>query len=207
MALYDYLTTAYKAGEPIFLSDGLPGTSDMSIRQEMKHLVDTGKVERFCNGIYFLPYRTILGTRGKLSAEQVVEKKYICPKGKISGYITGFQLANLYGFTTQNPACIEVCSNMATSRQRKIDLNGRKVILYRPVAEITERNRPVLQFLDLMLNIDKYSELPTGQMQRQIEKTIQALDINFSDIKKYISEYPDRVYRNIYNGGIIHVLV
>jgi hypothetical protein len=207
MALYDYLTETYGKGEPIFLSDDLPGTSCASVRQEMKHLVDTGKVERFCNGIYYLPYMTILGTKGKLSVEQVVEKKYICPDGKISGYITGFQLANLYGFTTQNPACIEVCSNLATSKQRRIDLNGRKVLLYQPVARITEDNRPVLQFLDLMLNLDKYSELSGKQMKEQIEKAIRALNISASDIKKYISGYPDRIYRNIYNGGIIHVLV
>jgi hypothetical protein len=207
MVLYDYLITTYGKGEPIFLSDDLPGSSSASIRQEMKHLTDTGKVERFCNGVYYLPYLTILGTKGKLSVEQVVEKKYICPDGKISGYITGLQLANLYGFTTQNSACIEVCSNLATSRQRRMDLNGRKVLLYQPVAEITEENRPVLQFLDLMLNIDKYSELPIEQMQRQIEKTIRALNVRIPDIKTYISGYPDRIYRNIYKGGIIHVLV
>ena len=64
----------------------------------------------------------------------------------------------MYGFTTQNPACIEVCSNEATTKQRKVDIDGRRVIVYKPVTEITEENITTLQFLDLMSSIDKYSE-------------------------------------------------
>lgn len=56
----------------------------------------------------------------------------------------------MYRFTTQNSACIEVCSNEATTKQRKMDMDGRKIIVYKPVAEITEENRTTLQFLDLM---------------------------------------------------------
>ena len=59
----------------------------------------------------------------------------------VSGYITGIQLANRYGFTTQNPSCYEVCSNEASTKQRKVDVDGRQIIVYKPVVEVSKENR------------------------------------------------------------------
>jgi hypothetical protein len=43
------------------------------IRQEMKQLVDEGKLERLFNGVYYLSYTTILGTKGKMSVDRYVD--------------------------------------------------------------------------------------------------------------------------------------
>lgn len=204
--LYDYLISNYDKDEPIFLSE-IPGNSKDYIRQEMKQLVDEGKIERLYNGVYFLSYTTILGTKGKVSIDKFVEKKYILYQGKVSGYITGIQLANMYGFTTQNPACIEVCSNEATTKQRKLDIAGRKIIVYKPLAEITEENKSALQFLDLMTSIDRYSELSGEELQRKLWDFVKLLNVDFEKVKEYISLFPDRVYRNIYQGGLMSELV
>ena len=83
--LYDYLCENYEKGEPIFLSE-LPGKSKDSIRQEMKKLADEGKVERLFNGVYYLTYTTILGTRGRVSVNKYVDKKYINANGETTGY-------------------------------------------------------------------------------------------------------------------------
>ena len=85
----------------------------------MKALCDKGKLKRFCNGVYYLPYMTVLGTEGKMSLDKYIEKRYLRNKNKEEGYITGLGLANKYGFTTQNPSIYEVCSNNATTKQRK----------------------------------------------------------------------------------------
>lgn len=204
--LYDYLISNYDKDEPIFLSE-LPGNSKDYIRQEMKQLVDEGKIERLYNGVYFLSYTTILGTKGKVSIDKFVEKKYILYQGKVSGYITGIQLANMYGFTTQNPACIEVCSNEATTKQRKLDIAGRKIIVYKPLAEITGENKSALQFLDLMTSIDRYSELSGEELQRKLWDFVKLLNVDFEKVKEYIALFPDRVYRNIYQGGLMSELV
>ena len=204
--LYDYIIANYDKDEPIFLSE-LPGNSKDYVRQEMKQLVDDGKVERLYNGVYYLAYTTILGTKGKVSVDKYLEKKYIAPGGAVSGYITGIQLANMYGFTTQNPACIEVCSNEATTKQRKVDIDGRKIIVYKPVTEITEENRATLQFLDLMSSIDKYSELTGDLLIEKLQQFVKAINVDFEQVKKYISLFPDRVYRNIYQGGLMNELV
>ena len=204
--LYDYIIANYDKDEPIFLSE-LPGNSKDYVRQEMKQLVDDGKVERLYNGVYYLAYTTILGTKGKVSVDKYLEKKYIAPGGAVSGYITGIQLANMYGFTTQNPACIEVCSNEATTKQRKVDIDGRKIIVYKPVTEITEENRVTLQFLDLMSSIDKYSELTGDLLIEKLQQFVKDINVDFEQVKEYISLFPDRVYRNIYQGGLMNELV
>ena len=204
--LYDYILKNYEKDEPIFLYE-LPGDSRDYIRQEMKKLVDDGKLERLFNGVYYLSYTTILGTKGKMSIDKYVDKKFIKSNGRVTGYITGIQLANMYGFTTQTPACIEVCSNEATTKQRKLCIDGRNLIVYKPITEITKENQAALQFLDLMTTIDKYSEISGNLLRMKLKEFVNILNVDFSIVKRYIALFPDRVYRNIYQGGLMSELV
>ena len=204
--LYDYILKNYEKDEPIFLSE-LPGDSRDYVRQEMKKLVDDGKLERLFNGVYYLSYTTILGTKGKMSIDKYEDKKFIKSNGRVTGYITGIQLANMYGFTTQTPACIEVCSNEATTKQRKLCIDGRNLIVYKPITEITKENQTALQFLDLMTTIDKYSEISGNLLRMKLKEFVNILNVDFSIVKRYIALFPDRVYRNIYQGGLMGELV
>ena len=204
--LYDYILENYEKDEPIFLEE-LPGRSKDSIRQEMKHLTDEGKLERLYNGVYYISYVSILGTKGKVSIEKYVDKKFLNVKGLVSGYLTGLQLANMYGFTTQNSACFEVCSNEATTKQRKINIDGRIIIIYKPLVVITEENKTALQFLDFMSTIDKYNELEEEEYKEKLKRFVKAMNVDFSVVKQYISVFPDCVYRNIYQGGLMNELV
>lgn len=204
--IYDFIIDNYQYGEPIFLNE-LPGKSKDYLRQEMKKLVDDGKLERLYNGVYFLPYVTILGTKGKMSVDRYIEKKYLVKDGNTSGYVTGLQLANQYGFTTQNPAYYEVCSNEASTKQRKQVIDGNTIVVYKPVASITDENKFALQFLDLMSMIDKYSEITGLELADKLKKYVNLVGLDFSVVKKYLPFYPDRVYRNIYEGGLMGELV
>ena len=204
--LYDYIVNNFEKDEPIFLIE-LPGKSPESIRQEMKKLTDEGKMERLYNGVYFRSYETILGTKGKVSVDKFIQKRYLEANGAITGYITGIQLANMYGFTTQNPSCYEVCSNEASTKQRKIDIDGRQIIVYKPVVDISKENKGALQFLDLMSTIDKYSEIRGEEFAKKIKNFISIAGVDFEEVKKYIGLFPDRVYRNIYQGGLMNELV
>lgn len=204
--IYDYIINNYKNGEPILISE-LPASSKDYLRQEMKKLVDEGKLERLYNGVYFLPYLTILGTKGRMSIDKYIDKKYLCINGKTIGYITGLQLANKYGFTTQNPSCYEICSNEATTKQRKMNVDGSTIIVYKPVVSITDNNKSALQFLDLMSVIDKYSELYGPELVTKLKKYVESVKVDFNTVKEYIKLYPDKVYKNIYEGGLMGELV
>ena len=200
--VFDYIIENYKNGEPIFLSE-LPAGSKDYLRQEMKQLVDNGRLERLYNGVYYLSYQTILGTKGRVSMDRYIEKKYL----NGGGYVTGLQLANKYGFTTQNPSCYEVCSNEATTKQRKQVVDGNTIIVYKPVTDITEKNKSVLQFLDLMSMLDKYSEISGKELAIRLKKYVKTVKVDFSVVMELLSLYPDKVYRNIYEGGLMGELV
>ena len=204
--VYDYIIDNYTKGEPIFLSE-LPGESKDYLRQEMKRLVDEGKLDRLYNGVYYLSYVTILGTKGRISIDKYIEKKYLTVDGRVAGYITGLQLVNKYGFTTQNPSCYEICSNEATTKQRKQEIDGNKIIVYKPVSDVTETNRSALQFLDLISVIDKYSEISGEELVSKLKKYVASVKLDFSIVKEYLPFYSDKVYRNIYDGGLMSELV
>ncbi|MBP5415238.1 MAG: hypothetical protein ILN61_08380, partial [Lachnospiraceae bacterium] len=145
--------------------------------------------------------------KGKISIDKYIEKKYLEIDGKTVGYITGLQLANKYGFTTQNPSCYEICSNEATTKQRKQEIDGNTIVVYKPVADVTETNRYALQFLDLMSVIDKYSEVSGKEFAVKLKKYVSNVRLDFSVVKEYLPLYPDKVYRNIYDGGLMSELV
>ena len=204
--IYNYILEKFEYGEPIFFSE-LPGKSKDYLRQQIKKLVDNGNLERLYNGVYYLPYTTILGTKGRISIDKYIEKKYIQTNQETKGYIKGLQLANQYGFTTQNPSCYEICSNEATTGYRRQEVDGNTLIIYRPVREVNEENRASLQFLDLMSEIDKYCEISDDEKIRRIKKFVDINNVDFKMVKEYLPFYPDKVYRNIYEGGVMSELV
>lgn len=204
--IYDYIQKNYEKDEPIFLNE-LPFENKESLRQEMKRLTDTGKLVRVYNGVYYQYYKTILGTNGNLSITKYIVKKYLKKNGKANGFITGLSLANQYGFTSQVPSIVEIVSNDSSTKQRKVEVDGYKLIIYSPVFPITETNLSAIQFLDLMSNIHKYCELNKEELKKKLKEFLLTTNVNFKEVKKYIHLYPDRVYRNIYEGGLMNELV
>lgn len=204
--LLDYIKNNYQNGEPILLEE-FKYKNQAALRQEMKRLTDNGILVRAFNGVYYKAYKTIFNTEGKMSIEQYIKKKYLNDTSSQIGFITGLSLANKYGFTTQVPSQIEITSNKATTQQRRIKIDGYTLIIYSPVVKITEENISSIQFLDLMLNIDKYSELDEIEQKNKLKNYVKITNVNFDCVKKIIGLYPSRVYKNIYNGGLINELV
>ena len=80
-------------------------------------------------------------------------------------------------------------------------------MVYKPVTDITEKNRSALQFLDLMSTIDKYSEISGEELISKLKKYVIAVKLDFQTVKEYLPLYPDKVFRNIYEGGLMGELV
>lgn len=64
-----------------------------------------------------------------------------------------------------------------------------------------------MQFLDLMSTIDKYRELSGEELKSKLREFVSVIGVDFEQVKRYISLFPDRVYRNIYQGGLMNELV
>ena len=203
--LYEYLLDNYKENEPIFLVDNqIDGMTRTNVRQQIKKLADTGKVKRFDNGIYFLPKKTIFKSGSQLAPEKVLECKYLRDKDKRCGYVSGLMFFNQMGLTTQIPMMYEVVSNKATNDYRETSLAKSRVIVRKPKVPITEKNYKVLQFLDMLKDVDVYSEVTGKQLQDRLYRYMDDANLSISEMEPYFSYYPDKLYKNLVETRVIY---
>lgn len=203
--LYEYLLDNYKENEPIFLVDlQVDGMTRTNVRQQIKKLTDTGKVKRFDNGIYFLPKKTIFKSGSQLAPEKVLECKYLRDKDERCGYVSGLILFNQMGLTTQVPMMYEVVSNKATSDYRETSLAKSRVIVRKPKVPVTEKNYKALQFLDMLKDVDVYSEVTGKPLQDRLYRYMDDANLSISEIEPYFAYYPDKLYKNLVETRVIY---
>ena len=201
----DYICYLEK-GESIFSGDiEIPGLSEENLRYHLKKLTDDGIISRFEAGVYYFPKMDILGERMNLSAETVAIHKYIQRRGKRVGYYSGYTLANRMGLSTQVPFTIEITSNYAPAQVRELTIKNRKYIIRRPVAEVTEENVAVLQFLDCLKDIEKCAEEEMDVCGKILSKYAKQNNITKQKIDEFIEEYPVKIYKAIYETGVEYV--
>ncbi len=203
--VYEYLQENYQANEPIFLSDIKLPISDTNLRQNFKVLCDTGKIKRYDTGIYYLPAPSKLKGGITIAPQTVVQYKYIKRNGHVEGYYSGFTFANQMGVTIQVPYTLEIVTNAASANMREISLKGQRVILRKPKTRVTEENYKTLQFLDLLKDIDIYADYIGREIAERLAKYLKDEQITEADIDRYISLYPDKVYRNFYEMRLYRV--
>lgn len=202
--LYDYLMENYGENTPIFVSElDIEGLNESTLRVQIKKMTDAGMLKRFDTGIYFIPKKTIFKSGSTISAMQVIEKKYLKNKDKVCGYLSGYMLVNMVGLTTQVPVVYEVVSNNATTDYRKIMINKTRVIVRRPKVPVTNENVRILQFLDLIKDVDVYSEEEGNSLKKRMLEIMKKLDITFSALEPYLSFYPEKIYKNMYETGVL----
>lgn len=205
MSLYEYLLENYNENEPIFVSEiAIEDMTDVNLRQQIKKLADSGKIKKFDTGIYFIPKKSVFCSGSQLSPYKVIEQKYIRSSKERYGYISGMMLANQMGLTTQVPMIYEVVTNKATKDYRETRLAKTRVVIRKPRVEVTEDNYKTLQFLDLMKDIDSYSEIEGEQLQKHLLRYMQAINLKFSMLEPYLSYYPDRIYKKMYETGLLY---
>ena len=203
--LYEYLLDNYKENEPIFLADlQVDGMTRTNVRQQIKKLTDTGKVKRFDNGIYFLPKKTIFKSGSQLAPEKVLECKYLRDKDERCGYVSGLMFFNQMGLTTQVPMMYEVVSNKATNDYRETSLAKSRVIVRKPKVPVTEKNYKGLQFLDMLKDVDVYSELTGKPLQDRLYRYMDDANLSISEMEPYFAYYPDKLYKNLVETRVIY---
>lgn len=203
--LYEYLLDNYKENEPIFLADlQVDGMTRTNVRQQIKKLTDTGKVKRFDNGIYFLPKKTIFKSGSQLAPEKVLECKYLRDKDERCGYVSGLMFFNQMGLTTQVPMMYEVVSNKATNDYRETFLAKSRVIVRKPKVPVTEKNYKALQFLDMLKDVDVYSEVTGKPLQDRLYRYMDDANLSISEMEPYFAYYPDKLYKNLVETRVIY---
>lgn len=203
--LYEYLINNYKPNEPIFTADIEIGINRNSLRPLLKQLCDQGLIKRFDDGVFYIPSQSRLKGGTPIAAGTVARYRYIKRRGKIEGYYTGYTFANQVGMTLQVPVVIEIVSNEASAVVRDIEIKGQRIRLRKPKTVVNDDNAKVLQFLDLLCEIDRLSDESEEIVSKKLKDIIVKQNIRKEDIDNYISLYPLKVYKNFYEKGVYDV--
>ena len=173
-----YLLENYGYNEPIFLNElSIEGLSENAVRQAVKRLAKSGFLERYDSGIYYIPKQGGLLGKSYLDPSVVIMRKYIQNKSNIYGYVTGLAFANQLGLTTQMPAVIEVVTNREATNGRMITVGSQRARIKKSSIPISNKNAEILQLLDSIGQIEKYTE--------QTKKETIATFITYIQKKKF----------------------
>lgn len=203
--VYEYIENKYKPNEPIFLAElDIPDMKPVSVRQQMKKLTEEGRLKRFDTGIYYIPKKSMFRSGSTLSIDEVIRKKYLQDGVNRCGYVGGILFANQLGLTTQVPALYEVYTNKATTEYRETKLANLRVILRKPYCEIDTKNAETLQFLDLIKEVVDISEVDGEELTKRLLGYMKKKNIGFESMKPFLPYYPDRIYKNMYEVGLLN---
>ena len=197
--LLDFLKSKFGPGKPIFTEDAEPlGLSAGNLRQQFKKLVDAGELSRFEPGVYFLPDPN--HEYYPLSSNMVAEYKYITDGDEIYGYYSGYTFANQLGLCLQVPYKEEIVTNNTTAIAREVKVGKIPFYIRRAKVAVTKENRNVLQLLDLLKDVEEYTDYCCEEEAPDIiRRHILRNKILRADVDKYIENFPLKTYKYIYD--------
>lgn len=203
--VYEYLKNNYIENDPIFLSEiDIPNMKPVSVRQQIKKLTEDGRLKRFDTGIYYLPKKSMFRSGSALSIDEVIRKKYLMDGDNRCGFVSGIMFANRIGLTTQVPGVYEIYTNKATTDYRETQIANIRVIIRKPYTPIDDKNAAALQFLDLLKEVGEISELEGMELSNRLLEYMKKTGIGFETLKPYLSFYPERIYKNMYEVGLLN---
>ena len=197
--LLDFLKSKFGPGKPIFTEDAEPlGLSAGNLRQQFKKLVDAGELSRFEPGVYFLPDPN--HEYYPISSNMVAEYKYITDGDEIYGYYSGYTFANQLGLCLQVPYKEEIVTNNTTAIAREVKVGKIPFFIRRAKVAVTKENRNVLQLLDLLKDVEEYTDYCCEEEAPDIiRRHILRNKILRADVDKYIENFPLKTYKYIYD--------
>lgn len=98
----------------------------------------------------------------------------------------------------------EVVSNKATNDYRETSLAKSRVIVRKPKVPVTEKNYKALQFLDMLKDVDVYSEVTGKPLQDRLYRYMDDANLSISEMEPYFAYYPDKLYKNLVETRVIY---
>lgn len=203
--VWGFLKNNFKENEPILLADiKVSGVADVAVRQQLKKLTEKGLLKRYDTGIYYIPRKSLFRSGSTLSVDDVIRKKYLMDQNGSCGYLSGLLFANRVGLTTQVPMTYEVVTNRATTEYRDTKIGSIRVIIRKPYATVNNENASELQFLDLLKEVDEVSEVDGQELTNRLVAYMKCKGIRFENLRPFLKYYPDRIYKNMYEVGLLN---
>jgi hypothetical protein len=204
MILIDYLLNKYGTNKPILTEElVIPEISYDNLRKQLSRYNSQGIIEKYSQGVYYIPKETILG-KSTLSINDVIYRKYISDDNEIYGYFSGLSFYNKLGITTQVPFVYEIVTNKEKSRVRKITLKNKKIILRKPYATINRNNYLEAQFLEFINNANINDINDNIDI---LKKYIKDNNLNKNIILDLITNYPSKTSKRLIESRLLYEFV
>ena len=133
----------------------------MALSKALSRMVQDKKLEKIEKGIFYKPKLSKFGKVGP-NINEIINKE-IEKDGVIIGYITGINLYNRLGLTTQISNEIEIATN---KRKAPKEILGKKIKFVKVDSKINKETIELLQILDAIKNIKK---VPDGNLSESYE--------------------------------------
>jgi hypothetical protein len=204
MILIDYLLEKYGTNKPIITEElSIPEISYDNLRKQLSRYNSQGILEKYSQGVYYIPKETILG-RSTLSIDDVINRKYITNDNDIYGFYSGLSFYNKLGISTQVPFVYEIVTNKEKSRVREITLKNQKIILRKPYVIINKNNYLENQFLDFINNVNSNDLNDNIDV---LKKYIKDNNLNKNVILDLITYYPSKTSKKLIESRLLYEFV
>ena len=204
MILIDYLLNKYGTNKPILTEElVVPEISYDNLRKQLSRYNSQGILEKYSQGVYYIPKETILG-RSTLSIDDVINRKYITNDNDIYGFYSGLSFYNRLGISTQVPFVYEIVTNKEKSRVRKITLKNQKIILRKPYVKINKNNYLENQFLDFINNANSNDLSDNIDV---LKKYIKDNNLNKNVILDLITYYPSKTSKKLIESRLLYEFI
>ena len=204
MILIDYLLKKYGTNKPIITEElSIPEISYDNIRKQLSRYNSKGILEKYSQGVYYIPKETILG-RSTLSIDDVINRKYITNDNDIYGFYSGLSFYNKLGISTQIPFVYEIVTNKEKSRVREITLKNQKIILRKPYVKINKNNYLENQFLDFINNANSNDLSDNIDV---LKKYIKDNNLNKNVILDLITYYPSKTSKKLIESRLLYEFI
>ena len=200
-----YFMENYGYNEPIFIKElSIDGLSQNAVRQSVKRLTAIGFLERYDNGIYYIPRFDGLLGKSYLDPTEVIMRKYVENKSDKYGYVTGLSFANQLGLTTQMPAMIEIVTNRESTNGRIITLGNQRVRVKSSPIIVSESNAELLQLLDSVGQAERYTELTIKETIDKLILYIRKKQFTKGQLSEVTSALTEATAKKMIEWGIIY---
>jgi len=160
-------------------------TKQKSVNKVLENLTKEGKVRRLSKGRY---YKTKMTEFGELRPDSFqIVKDLLTDNNKLIGYITGYQIFNELGLTTQVSAILQI----GTIKDKKnMERGYYRIKFVKQWNPITKENIPLLQLLDCLRFFKNIPDaMPTDSSQRLLLLLSELDDKQKNKIKKLALKY------------------
>ena len=203
--LVERLKKNFNTNEPIFTNEILEMFSEYS-RAYIFRLINKaekkGEIINFDTGVYFIPTKSIIGS-STITAEDVVNKKYVGYKDDVYGVYSGLNLQNMFSLTTQMPNTIEIVSNRESMRCRRIMIDGRTIILRKSRCKIDRSNAHTYTILQLLSEMGMTTAMD-DRAKESIIRYMRENKVSNADLISLARFFPAQTAKNLMYSGVLY---